>query len=464
MTTSDRQVTDCADTLLGQIANEFFDAKARGETPQIDDYVQKYPDLEEMIRELFPALDLVGDSSSSPPDSEFAGAKQLGDFRIIREIGRGGMGVVYEAEQMSLGRSVALKVLPYAAVMDQKAITRFKNEARAAATLDHPNIVPVYAVGNERSVYFYAMSLINGQTLSDVIGHLRHSITEPRNQSSPLSIDELLAMGSSLAESAVDSQLEPTIDIGRAEHHPAEDRHHDAEAPTFRDVQAAVETHHSRFSASHFRACARLGVQAAEALEHAHQHGIVHRDIKPGNLMIDLSSKLWITDFGLARIQSDPGMTMTGDLVGTLRYMPPEQALAKRVVVDHRADIYALGVTLYELLTLERRFVDETHQANIAHDSGCDSRSARDVNPSIPRELETVVQKATADEPDQRYATAGELADDLQRFLESEPAHRQQLNRLGRVAHWSSQHKLLAGTVSMTSPQRQACLVLINHN
>ncbi len=166
---------------------------------------------------------------------------------------------------------------------------------------------------------------------------------------------------------------------------------------------------------------ARLGIQSAEALDYAHQMGIVHRDVKPANLLVDAEGRLWVTDFGLAQIQSDARLTMTGDLVGTLRYMSPEQALAKRVVVDHRTDVYSLGATLYELLTLEAAYSGNDRQELLRQISFEEPRPPRRWNRAIPQELETIVVKAMERNPADRYASAQELADDLRRFLDDRP-------------------------------------------
>jgi serine/threonine protein kinase len=262
-------------------------------------------------------------------------AGTLGDFRILREVGRGGMGVVYEAVQISLGRPVALKVLPFAAALDARQLQRFKNEAQAAAQLHHTNIVPVYAVGCERGVHFYAMQLIDGQTLAAVIADLRQRAHEGEAPADP---QQTLAYVPGPCPAAAAGQ---------------------ADTP----LAQALSTERPTRSLAFFRTAARLGGQAAQALEHAHQMGIIHRDVKPGNLMIDGRGNLWVTDFGLAHIQSDSKLTMTGDLLGTLRYMSPEQALGQRVVVDHRTDVYSLGATLYELLTLKPAFDGRDRQA-----------------------------------------------------------------------------------------------------
>ena len=256
----------------------------------------------------------------------------LGDFRLLREIGRGGMGVVYEAEQISLARRVALKVLPFAATLDNKQIQRFKNEAQAAGQLHHTNIVAVHFVGCERGVHFYAMQYIEGQSLGQVIADLR-------------------SQNADLPKKSGVRTAQP-VSPGTQDHQPAEPVHQSAicdppseiAAPT--PPVAALSTEKSLTNRAFFHAVAKLGMQAAEALDYSHELGVIHRDIKPANLLLDVRGKLWITDFGLAHCQSQAGLTMSGDLVGTLRYMSPEQALAKRVVVDHRTDIYSLGATL----------------------------------------------------------------------------------------------------------------------
>ena len=226
----------------------------------------------------------------------------LGDFRILREIGRGGMGVVYEAEQISLGRRLALKVLPFAAMLDPRQLQRFQNEARAAASLKHPNIVQVYAVGCERGVHYFAMEYVEGRTLSEVLrGWQQEAGLRPEREK------------------------KPTVGPDEEAH-----QHETAGSPT------ALSTKDTRRGMEAFRTIALWGVQAAEALEHAHQMGVVHRDIKSANLMVDARGHLWITDFGLAMTQQDPAVTKTGDIIGTLRYMSPEQALGKGHQLDHR--------------------------------------------------------------------------------------------------------------------------------
>ena len=253
------------------------------------------------------------------------------------------MGVVYEAEQISLGRTVALKVLPFAAMLDERQLQRFKNEAKAAATLEHPHIVSVYGIGQERGVHYYAMRMIAGQSLSDVIADLRRLASSSVGGKADWHA-QVSEFSSSPVQQAAAIQNSAECSGVLDSETPASEA--DGTTPV---AQAEITTKGTSDAGQFFRSVARLGIQAAEALDHAHSQGILHRDIKPANLMLDATGNLYITDFGLARIESDAGMTMSGDLLGTIRYMSPEQALAKRVVVDHRSDVYSLGATLYEL-------------------------------------------------------------------------------------------------------------------
>jgi serine/threonine protein kinase len=345
--------------------------------------------------------------------------RQIGDYRIIREIGRGGMGIVYEAHQKSLNRQVALKVLPFAAVLDQRQIARFRNEAQAAAQLHHPHIVPVYAVGQEQGVYYYAMQYVAGQTLAAVISEC--------GDSSPLWISEDVQGRES---SATPSPFEK--ESGDKSLHSKETR-----------PLAALSTLRTTRPADFFRTVARLGKEAAEALQHAHEFGIIHRDIKPSNLLIDEEGKLWVTDFGLARMQSGNNVTLTGDVVGTLRYMSPEQASGQSALVDIRSDVYSLGVTLYELLMQRPAFPGDDRQDVLRRITDHEPIAPRRLHPNVPIDLETIVLSAMAKSRDERYATARALADDLERFLAGKPTYARRPNLADRAAKWARRHRPL---------------------
>ncbi len=227
----------------------------------------------------------------------------------------------------------------------------------------------------------------------------------------------------------------------QAEAGPAE-----AGTPTPARRQASGSLTPSSRSRAFLRTVAALGIQAAEALDHAHKLGVVHRDIKPANLILDVEGNLWITDFGLARLQDDAGLTITGDLLGTLRYMSPEQALAKRGYLDHRTDIYSLGAALYELLTLRPAIDGQDRQEVLRRIAEDQPTSPRKLDPSIPRELKTILLKALSEEPESRYATAQDLADDLERFLEHKPIRARRPSLLERAAKWSRRHRTVVAT------------------
>jgi WD40 repeat protein/serine/threonine protein kinase len=413
--------------LLENLIEELTNKLQAGEAVESEVYAGQYPELADQIRDLLPALRVLANASQHAgtpangtlPGSPTLEAGILGDFRILREVGRGGMGVVYEAEQISLGRRVALKVLPFAATMDPRHLQRFQNEARAAASLEHPHIVPVYGVGSERGVHFYAMKFIDGQTLAALIHQQRAPETsEPRTERS----------GVSGSATAADKPLTPLRSVRGS------------------DSTAAVAcTERAPRDVAAFRQIAEWGIQAAEALEYAHSLGIVHRDIKPGNLMIDGRGKLWIADFGLARTGMDAGLTMTGDVLGTLRYMSPEQAAAQHGILDHRTDIYSLGATLYELLTLQAAFPSNDRQELLRQVMNEEPLPLRQVNRVVPAELDTIVLKAMAKDANERFATSRELTDDLHRWIVGKPVHARPVRQIDRVWRWCRRNKGMAG-------------------
>jgi serine/threonine protein kinase len=407
--------------------------------PEFADELREFFTLREQIDRLAApvrdaALSGVLTRNSNPPKKNATETNlstelgQIGEFRLLREIGRGGMGVVYEAHQTSLNRRVALKVLPFAASMDPKQLQRFQNEAQAAAQLHHTNIVPVFAVGAERGVHYYAMQLIEGQSLANVIEEMRAHDRLQRDEQPRTS-------GSSAKSSDTGEATGPWPPLPPA----LVSRSMDTPGPH----AAAMSTDRSVRRFTFFQRVAQLGLRAAEALDHAHQAGVIHRDIKPANLLVDVRGNLWITDFGLALFQTSAGLTMTGELLGTLRYMSPEQAWARRGEIDQRTDIYSLGVTLYELLTLRPVFEgQDRHELlyKIAHE---EPREPRSLDKTIPIELETIVLKAIAKSPADRYVTAQDMADDLQRFLDDKPILAKRPTLRERAVKWSRRHRYL---------------------
>jgi eukaryotic-like serine/threonine-protein kinase len=429
-----------------------------------EEFLAQHADIADELGKCLSALEFVQGAAAQlagpcalTTDSIHLRAR-LGDYGIIREVGRGGMGVVYEAEQVSLGRRVALKVLPFAAAIDPKQRQRFQIEAQAAAQLHHPHIVPIFSVGCDNGIHYYVMQFVDGRSLAAVLNELREGNDTPIGDGQP-------SITAPLEETQVVSPAE-----GRPENSPAHsfDPTQAAEAadwntPTAsgeisrqqRDQAAADDavmtptpigrTHRDR---AFCRNVARLGAQAADALEHAHGLGILHRDIKPANLLIDCHGALWITDFGLARFPSDLSLTRTGEMVGTLRYMSPEQALARRGVVDQRTDIYSLGVTLYELLTLRPAFDGRDHQELLRQIALDEPTSLRRLNPAVPADLETIVLKAMAEDPSSRYATAQELAADLTRFIDDRPILARRPGAIERTLRWARRHRELVATAA----------------
>ena len=428
-----------SDNQLASLVEEITRKLEAGQDVRLSDYARLYPDQIGSLQKLMPSLTALvlaglgtGDSlriEGEGNGSAAVGGRQLGDFRLIRELGRGGMGMVYEAEQLSMGRRVALKVLPFAALAQDKSLQRFRNEVRAAAALDHPHIVAIYSVGEERGVHYYAMQLVRGQSLADMISQLRKArVSDESEGTDPLSnsSDE-----KTIAADSDRLRSRAALNVGAS---PAT-KHFDQAR-----ISTAVD---SRHAAELWSTAARLGIQAAEALQHAHDLGVLHRDIKPSNLMLDVDGKLYVTDFGLARIESDAGMTLTGDILGTLRYMAPEQALANRTIIDHRADVYSLGATVYELIALRPAF-GETDRAQLLKQIAFEEpRAPRKIDRRIPAELETIVLKAMAKQPEDRYQSAQRLADDLRAFLEDRPIRAKPPSLVNRLAKWSRRHRAL---------------------
>ncbi len=355
--------------------------------------------------------------------------ERVGEFRVLREIGRGAMGVVYEAEQLSLGRIVALKVLEGVNLASGRAVKRFRNEARAAATLDHPNIVSLYSVGKDQGVHYYAMQLISGKSVADVIDDLRE-LKRTGAELDGSSITQAVKIGRS-SSPVCDPTTEQTPRV------PAK-----AAGVTSQPVTAAAKAGGS--PRDFYRGVAGLGVAAAQALQYAHEHGVIHRDVKPANLLLDEQGVVFIADFGLARMASLPGDTMSGELLGTLRYMAPEHTLGQPVVVDGRCDIYSLAVTLYEVL-LQRPAHDGEDRGTLLGQLMFDGPPPlRRIDPAIPRDLETIILKGMEPDADQRYATAGEFAEELQRFVDDQPIRTKPPTLPQRGRRWVRHHRRFA--------------------
>jgi serine/threonine protein kinase/WD40 repeat protein/tetratricopeptide (TPR) repeat protein len=464
------------DDLIDRLAEEIAERFRKGERPSLQEYVERHPDLADDIREMLPALfeleqvkDDVAEQPASPGPRS-AMPSSVGDYLILREIGRGGMGVVYEAQQLSLGRRVALKLLPQQMFRDTRQRLRFEREARAAARLHHTNIVPVFGVGEHDGQPYYSMQFIHGLGLDEIINELRRLKSGEAAEAAPnrpersrvredLSAAELArsmltdGLASFAGEATVSAQavarpcrppeaapaLAPDPALA-----PSTAKLSDiftlssADGPAKPDLVCSTS---SSRKTSYWHCVARIGQQVAEALDYAHRQGILHRDIKPSNLLLDLQGTAWVTDFGLAKAEGTDDLTHTGDLVGTLRYMAPERFQG---TADARSDVYGLGLTLYEMLTLEPAFTDTSRARLIDRVTHEDPRRPRQADPSIPRDLETIVLKAITKEPDRRYQTAEALAGDLQRFLADRPIRARRASALERLWRWARRNPALS--------------------
>ena len=373
--------------VVDDLAEEFACQWRAGERPTIEEYAARFPPLAEDIRAVLGAVALMEQLKPRREDEVTANDRRVppepppdrvGEYRIVREIGRGGMGVVYEADQEALGRRVAIKVLPSHLLADDKLRSRFRREAQAAARLHHTNIVPVFAVGESEGRCYYAMQLIDGRGLDRIIGQA-----------------------------------------------------------------GAIGTGGSPLSPRDFcRTVARLGFHVAEALAYAHAQGVLHRDIKPSNLLLDDRGTVWVTDFGVAKVVEGASLTQSGDLIGTLKYMPPERFAGQS---DNRGDVYSLGVTLYELLTFRSAFPDTTPHNLMQLITQQTPTQPRKLNPQIPKDLETIVLKAAAREPAHRYQTAAALAEDLRRFLYDRPILAKRTGLVEQAWRWCRRNPAVAG-------------------
>ena len=498
---------------LEVLAAEFVERQRRGESPSVAEYAARHPELAAEIEEAFPAIAVMEQlkahkeqQSGTRASLGGVGLERLGDFRIVGEIGRGGMGIVYEAFQESLGRRVAVKVLPRQSLLEPQQLRRFQREAQTAARLHHTNIVPVFGVGEHDGFHFIVMQLIDGAGLDDVLQQIRRTgdrilpeanvddrlssrpSADPFAQT-PAADDtpsgqasagrEPFAMPRSRRAGEV-SRLALAILQGRFGQSRGFDANH-SEPAASGPISAACAAHGplspasaateefnangdgrpeeesrptllaptdfptngtmARLGPPHWRSTATIGQQVAEALHYAHSHHTLHRDIKPANLLLDSQGVAWVTDFGLAKAMEHDHLTQTGGVVGTLRYMAPEQFSGQ---TDARSDIYSLGLTLYELLTLRPAFDANSRNGLIAKITTGEPPAPRKLNPAIPRDLETIIIKAMAREPRDRYATAGEMARDLECFLDDRPIQARRASAGERLWRWARRNRALA--------------------
>lgn len=468
MDSQDENRDDVADNTRHPVeilADEFAERLRRGESPSIEQYQSENPEWASLIRQVFEPIALVEKLSAerlaTGSKSNQLVPQQLGDFRIVREIGRGGMGVVYEAVQLSLQRRVALKVINVQNSDQDKLQSRFRREAEAAAGLHHTNIVQVYGSGVDHGVHYYAMQLIQGAPLSDVIDWLRNTQATNAN-SDDLSLVSFA--GKRLLASDRLSQISTNRNIPR-------DSTEKGNSSNSTVVQSpnnitgsgfdgsglagsAVEQWDSRESrevgglpATYYRNVARIIADIADALGYAHRQHILHRDIKPANLILDRCGVVWVTDFGLARRTDIDGATQAGEVLGTIRYMAPEQIAGGG---DARMDVYSLGLCLFELVTLRSPF-DAPKQRLLDPMRFSELPSLKKINPKIPDDLNTIILKACAIEPQARYASANEFEMDLRLYLEDRPILAKKTSRWEHLRRWAKRNPALASLASLTA-------------
>ncbi|WP_422928433.1 WD40 repeat domain-containing serine/threonine protein kinase [Singulisphaera sp. PoT] len=458
------------DEQLGEAIEAFLALAEGGEAPDPEDFAARYPDLNDDLRAALEGLalvrGLVGDGGG--PGHRLESGRRIAGYRIVRELGRGGMGTVYEAVHVGLDRPVALKVLGTHAAPDSTGRRRFLNEARTAAGLHHTHIVPVFDVGQVGGLCYYAMQRIEGSGLDSVLRHLRRdrTVAAGNSQGGTTSLNMSSGRRGWTPRFFNRSGLTP-IHL----HQPDDDNtatwvgrsHGDLSGSSVgvggvggkREQKDEPPPFDPPRGSAYYRWVAEVGREAAEALAHAHRRGIIHRDIKPSNLLVDARGIVWVADFGLARRLSDPGLTQHDSLLGTPRYMSPEQA--KTGAIDGRSDVYSLGATLYELLTLRPPFQGQTAAELVAQIGSKDPVAPRQYDNRIPRDLETIVIKALAKRPEDRYATAMDFAEDLERFQHHEPVRARRISSMGRLWRFMKRNP----TTSIVSATAAAMVLIV---
>jgi serine/threonine protein kinase/Tfp pilus assembly protein PilF len=366
-----------------RLFEEYLSRQDEGESVNPEDYLKKFPDLEDDLRVLFDQLDekMAKEEDLLKPGAESGKPRVLGDFQILKKIGSGGMATVFEAEQISLKRKVALKVLPAHLSFCDDAVKKFKREAEAGGRQSHPGIVSIYSVGEQDGMHYIAQELIKGaRSLHDQLEDLRKLDDQP---------------------------------IG------------------------------------YFREAALLVAEVAEALADAHESGVIHRDVKPSNILLTEEGRPMLTDFGLAKVEDALSLSRTGEFAGTPYYMSPEQAMSRRMGIDHRTDVYSLGVTLYEMLTLKRPFDGKTSHEVLKKIILIDPKDPRKLNPRVPRDLAVICLKAMEKDPARRYQSMAEFGSDLHRFLNAELIRAKPSPLCTRVIKYVRRHPVCSAAVSV---------------
>lgn len=417
------QVVLTHDEAVVQLAEDFVARYRRGEAPSLKEYVERFPEMATEIESLVDALlfmeKLGSKQSGKNKASEDQPPEFLGEYRILGELGRGGMGVVYEAMQSSLNRKVAIKVLPSSSTQQPLMKERFLREARTAAGLHHSHIVPVHGVGEQNGACYFVMQLIDGISCDRILHQLRQMRTQPAT-----------TMQAQQDISTRISTRKPTGETSKSH------------SRLLKQSQEWLAWSPSQ----RCREVARLGAAMAEALAYAHEQQVVHRDIKPGNILIDDHQQPWLNDFGLARPMEGSDLTASGQVVGTLRYLPPERFEGESTATG---DIYSLGITLYELMTLQHPFTGNDHARVIRQIHQEIPAPLTTVIPEIPRDLNTIIMKCLAKRPEDRYQQASTLAADLRAVLADQPISARPLRWWEKTGRWMRRNPAIASLTTL---------------
>jgi len=410
------------DERIAQLAEEYLERKRLGEPIELNVFLKDFPDLAGELADYIHLLNLMdGSRSAGATAPEQPIKERIGDFSLTRLIGQGGMGLVFEAVQESLGRKVALKLLKQA-TRDPASLLRFTREARAAARLHHTNIVAVYGVGIDQGEHYLALQYVPGISLDRLLRRLRQS-----------------GSGSTLKLQKRDSTLEvPETPLENTSTPTASPHDHDQADRIITQWTTLRENNPQEYT----RQMALLFADVAEGLAHAHAHGILHRDVKPSNLLLDDEGVIWITDFGLARINHEENLTQTGQLVGTLRYLAPERLRREE---SELSDQYSLAATLYELVTLQPVYDGLSSEELLLKISKEAPVPPRRHVPRLPTDLQTIIMKGLSREPKQRYAATEQMAHDLRRFADHQPIQARRLGPVQKAYRWARRNPVVAG-------------------
>ena len=395
------------ENVVEQAVERFVYAQLKGQTPAIEVFVKQYPGLENQIRDrihkiqkldnLFAQMTEEDDGSPATEESNHnLIGKKLGDFEILKLIGYGRMGAVFLARQISLGREVALKVISDVSRSRTKNLERFKREARILAQISHPNIVPVHEVGFQGPYSYFAMEYIQGVSLAEILNSIRGA-------NSP---DKASAITRACLEGVLRDCSQRREDV--------------------------TSTGASEIDRDYIVEMSKLIISVASALDHAHRKGILHRDVKPSNIMVSSSGAAKLVDFGLARSQEQQSLTITGEFFGTPNYVSPEQ-IRNPGAVDNRSDVYSLGATFYECLTLHAPFEGNSVNETLTHVISQDAIPPKTYCPQLSTDLNTVLLHSLEKSPEDRYQTAAAFGADIKNILDYRPIKAKRPNVAQRV-------------------------------